>query len=253
MGFKIDFHIKSDIGTQRSRNEDHFGIIDKQHLCLIADGMGGQLAGDIASHLAIDTIFNYFEKAASNCKKKPNFKTDEDVIKKAIQYANYEVFNRGSGNLNLRDMGTTVVASWFRSDYAVLASVGDSRIYLLRDNQLFQRTTDHSWVGELVKRRLLPASEAVNHPLRNIITRAIGIEKKVIVDAFKEELLDGDIFLLCTDGLTDYVEDFRIKEIIMDNLNDLDAGIAKLIETANFIAGADNITIALISVKKIRS
>ncbi len=249
MGFEFSFYVKTDIGIQRSRNEDHFGVNDEYNLCLVADGMGGHLGGDIAAKLAIDTIFDFFiSTVESNSKSKYNFEQDKDNVVKALQTANIKVYTQGNTNQNLRDMGTTIVGTWMRDDYAVLASVGDSRIYMLREGKFNQLTNDHSWVAELVSKNLLPTEEAANHPLKNIITRAIGIEKKVSVDTFRQKLNNGDIYLLCTDGLTDYVEDFRIKGILEDNIDNLEVAIQKMIKLANFIAGADNITIAIVKV-----
>ena len=222
MGFEFSFYVKTDIGIQRSRNEDHFGVNDEYKLCLVADGMGGHLGGDIAAKLAIDTIFDFFKSSVdSNFKSKFCFEQDKENVVKALQTANFNVYTKGNTNQNLRDMGTTIVGTWMRDDYAVLASVGDSRIYMLREGDFNQLTKDHSWVAELVSKNLLPLEEAINHPLKNIITRAIGIEKKVAIDTFEQKLYNDDIYLLCTDGLTDYVEDFRIQEILEENIDDL--------------------------------
>ncbi len=254
MGYEFSFYVKTDIGIQRSRNEDHFGINDEYNLCLVADGMGGHLGGDIAAKLAVDTILDFFNSSVdSNSKNKYNFEQDKENVVKALQTANFTVYTKGNTNQNLRDMGTTIVGTWMRDDYAVLASVGDSRIYMLRDGKFNQLTKDHSWVAELVSKNLLPTEEAINHPLKNIITRAIGIEKKVAIDTFEQKLHNGDIYLLCTDGLTDYVEDFRIQEILEENIDDLEVAIQKMIELANFIAGADNITIAIVKVLQVEN
>lgn len=248
MPFRFEFHVKTDVGTQRTRNEDSYLIASEFALSVVADGMGGHVGGDIASDLATSTIREHFDTEFERNRKKSNRRRDGDFLRKAISLANHRVYTEGSTNDELRDMGTTIVVAWFREDYVVAGSVGDSRIYRIRDHKITQVSVDHSWVGELRRRRLISDEEAQHHPLKNIITRALGMDKKVVVDIFLEDLKAGDIYLLCTDGLTDFVEDSRIRDIIEDNRDDLSRACEKLIEMANFIAGADNTTIAITEV-----
>lgn len=245
MPFRFEFHVKTDVGTQRTRNEDSYLIADEYALSVVADGMGGHVGGDVASELATSAIREFFDTEFERNKKRSNRRRDGDFLRKAISLANSRVFEEGSANEDLRDMGTTIVVAWFRGDYVVAGSVGDSRIYRIRQGKLTQVTVDHSWVGELRRRRLISEEEAQNHPLKNIITRALGMDRKVVVDIFLEDLQADDIYVLCTDGLTDFVDDTRIRQIVEENLDDLSKACDKLIEMANFIAGADNITVAL--------
>lgn len=251
MPFRVEFHVKTDVGIQRSRNEDSYLVDNEHRLCVVADGMGGHLGGDIASELATTTLREFFHiELTGNAKpRKQNPKSDSDLLKRAIGLANTNVFEQGNTNEHLRDMGTTLVAAWFREDHVIYASVGDSRIYRLRDDELKQVSVDHSWVGELLRRRLITEVEAANHPLKNIITRALGMDRKVVVDTFIDEIEADDLYLLCTDGLTDFVDDNRLREMLVEHGGDLKLCAEKLIDLANFIAGADNTTVGLARVR----
>ena len=251
MAFRVEFHAKTDVGTQRTRNEDSYLIAGDFGLNVVADGMGGHLGGDIASDLATSTIRSHFQDGWEKANRRASRRRDSDFLRKAIAAANLAVFEKGNANEDLRDMGTTVVAAWFRHRYVVAGSVGDSRIYRLRGDVFSQITIDHSWVGELRRRRLISEEEAAHHPLKNIITRALGMDRKVNVDIFLEDLQDGDIYILCTDGLTDFVDDARIAEIMIRHREDFTAACNKLIELANFMAGADNITVGLCRVVEV--
>ena len=244
MPFRFEFHVKTDVGTQRTRNEDSYLIHEPFALQVVADGMGGHVGGDVASDLATQTILRSFERNVS-VGAKPHRRKDGDLLKRAIQEANAEVFTEGSNDPDLRDMGTTVVVAWFRDEFVVLGSVGDSRIYRLRKGAFEQLTTDHSWVGELMRRRLISPDEAAHHPLKNIITRALGMDKKVNIDIHHEDLQEEDLFLLCTDGLTDFVDEPQIAEVLEAHRTDLPAACDVLVEMANTAAGADNVTVGI--------
>ncbi|MGE3852221.1 MAG: Stp1/IreP family PP2C-type Ser/Thr phosphatase [Planctomycetota bacterium] len=239
------------MGTQRTRNEDSYLIAGDYALNVVADGMGGHLGGDIASNLATATIKQHFHDGFEKANRRSSRRRDSDFLRKAIAAANVAVFDKGNANEDLRDMGTTIVAAWFRHNYVVAGSVGDSRIYRLRGDVFSQVTIDHSWVGELRRRRLISEEEAAHHPLKNIITRALGMDRKVNVDIFLEDLQDGDVYILCTDGLTDFVDDSRIADIMKRHREDFQTACDKLIELANFMAGADNITVGLCRVVEV--
>lgn len=250
MGFRVEFRVKTDVGIQRSRNEDSYFTSEDYRLMVVADGMGGHLGGDIASRLSTTILQEVFDtELADHRTRKQSRKRDGDFLKKAIQKANTVVFNKGNTEDHLQDMGTTVVATWFRQNYLVIASVGDSRVYRIRDGVMTQLTIDHSWVGELLRRKLITQADALNHPLKNIITRALGMDKKVSVDIAFDEMRSGDRYLACTDGLTDFVDDERILDIINET-DDMDEICERLIEIANFIAGADNITVGIARVTR---
>jgi PPM family protein phosphatase len=236
----------TDVGLQRKNNEDACTAVEDVGLCVVADGMGGHLGGEIASTIAIETMTEAFkerQKSGSDERK------DADLLTRSIKGANKEIYRRGNSDAALKNMGTTVVATVFHNDYIVTACVGDSRIYRLRDGKFEQVTEDHSWVGELRKKNLISEVDARSHPLKNIITRALGMEPGVEVDVKWEKAQPGDIYLLCTDGLTDLVTDEDIKEHLERPGMSLEAIAQGLIDAANAAGGTDNITIGICKVE----
>lgn len=236
----------TDVGLQRKNNEDSCAVLEGAGLCVVADGMGGHLGGEIASNIAIESVTDAFKERPGNGQDE---RKDAELLTKCIKSANKEIYRRGNADAALKNMGTTIVASVLSGDYIVTANVGDSRIYRVRDKKLQQVTEDHSWVGELRKKNLISEEDARSHPLKNIITRALGMEPTVEVDVKWEKAKSGDIYLLCTDGLTDLVPDSEISEKLLAGGDDL-AGIAQaLIEAANAAGGTDNITVGLCRVE----
>jgi PPM family protein phosphatase len=232
----------TDVGLQRKNNEDSCAAIEEAGLCVVADGMGGHLGGEIASGIAIESVTEAFkarERGASDERK------DAELLSDSIRAANKEIYKRGNADSALKNMGTTIVAAVFDQDYIVCANVGDSRIYRLRQGKLEQLTEDHSWVGELRKKNLISEEDARSHPLKNIITRALGMEPSVEVDVRWEKIKAGDIYLLCTDGLTDLVPDGELLPHLQAAGVSLSEIAAKLIGAANDSGGTDNITLGL--------
>lgn len=245
VGLLLDIVAASDVGLQRSNNEDAFLVLEAEKLCVVADGMGGHLGGEVASSMVTEILREAFTAPPAE------YEAVEVILERllgAIQLANREIYNRGNSDPRLRNMGTTVVSTLFHGTKVIFASVGDSRIYRLRDGVLKQITEDHSWVGELRKKNLISEEDARNHPLKNIITRALGMEEDVDVDGTWEETQSGDVYLLCTDGLTDLVEDGQIQETLKRLVNDLDEAVNALLDCANDEGGADNITVGLCKV-----
>ena len=230
----------SDVGLQRTNNEDSYLVLDSQRLAVVADGMGGHLGGEVASRMVTSAISEQFHVSDGG-----SLQQTQDTLVATIESANSAIFKRGNADSRLRNMGTTVVAAQFSPSRVVYASVGDSRIYRYHDGRLRQTTEDHSWVGELRKKNLISEEDARNHPLKNIITRALGMESTVLVDANVADALPGDIFLLCSDGLTDLVLDSEIARIMGLHKDNLQAMASALIETANDLGGIDNITVLL--------
>lgn len=235
----------TDVGLQRKNNEDSCAVVDEAGLCVVADGMGGHLGGEIASNIAIGTVTDAFKERPGEDQDE---RKDAELLTKCIKNANKEIYKRGNSDAALKNMGTTIVASVLRGDYIVTANVGDSRIYRIRDGKFEQLTEDHSWVGELRKKNLISEEDARSHPLKNIITRALGMEPTVEVDVKWEKAKSGDLYLLCTDGLTDLVPDGEIFEIMKKHVDDLDAMVKALIDTANAGGGTDNVTVGLCKV-----
>ncbi|MCL2740079.1 MAG: Stp1/IreP family PP2C-type Ser/Thr phosphatase [Oscillospiraceae bacterium] len=217
----------SDIGNKRKENQDAFYIDAQNRYAVIADGMGGEAAGEIASNAVISAIKTKLDKRAP--------------LKEAIQFANEMVFEMAEGEFE--GMGSTVVIVGFDKKLAQIASVGDSRAYLLRGDDLKQITTDHSMVNTLLKIGKITENQIANHPQKNLLTRAIGTDKKIDIDTFELELAKGDMLLLCTDGLTNAIADYEIKEL-------LKAGNTpeQLCKLASKRSGKDNCTVIVASV-----
>ena len=232
----------TDVGQKRKMNQDYvFASADPvgnlPNLFVVADGMGGHNAGDYASSHAVGIVVEEIREDADFNPVK--------VIRHAIESANTEIITQAQKDEKLRGMGTTMVAATIVGHYAYVANVGDSRLYVAGE-QIQQITKDHSLVQEMVRMGELNAEEARNHPDKNIITRALGAERTVDVDFFDLKLEPGNVVLMCSDGLSNMVEDERIGEIISDTDRDLQERGQALISEANRNGGKDNIAIVLI-------
>jgi protein phosphatase len=241
------------VGRQRQHNEDTFLVRESAGLYLVADGMGGHAAGEIASRIAAESVSEFIEHTESEDGTWP-YAYDETTTRAtnrltaALKVANTRVLEAMRKDSRLRGMGTTVVACLVDGDIASVAHVGDSRAYLIRDGELSRITDDHSWVFEQVQAGMISADEAERHPLRNVITRALGGALTVVPDASEISLKAGDIFILCSDGLTGMVPEDDILRIVLANEGDLEKACEGLIERANERGGYDNITTVLVQV-----
>lgn len=235
---------KTDIGKVRSINQDAFYINSLSNgavLAIVCDGMGGASAGDIASKTAVEIISQYVLNAYSQSM------TSDDIIKlldNAINSANLDVFDLSQKDEKLHGMGTTVVVAVIVNSQAIICNIGDSRAYLINDT-ITQITRDHSVVQSLIESGKISIEQARNHPEKNIITRALGVEEKVLVDSYCINLNDNDKILLCTDGLSNYVSTDDILNIV--NKNALEKAVELLIKNANHGGGRDNITAAIVA------
>ena len=229
-------------GRKRRRNEDDF-VCDPP-LFAVADGMGGAQAGEVASSLAADAL-----RVNRDVVMDPEATAGEERVAGLIQEANRRVHQRAIDDASASGMGTTMTVALFQPDGAVaIGHVGDSRAYLLRDGKLEQLTDDHSLVAELVRRGELSPQEAEVHPQRSVITRALGTDPDVDVDTFTVRAQVGDVFLLCSDGLTTMVDVETISRIVDQNRRDLHAAARALIREANQRGGDDNITAVMFEV-----
>jgi serine/threonine protein phosphatase PrpC len=238
------------VGRQRQHNEDSFLVEDTARLFLVADGMGGHAAGEIASRIAVDSISEFILHTKEDDGTWPHaydeqFKRSTNRLMAAVRMANTRVLEAMRKDARLRGMGTTVVAAIADGDVMSFAHVGDSRAYLIRDNALTRITNDHSWVFEQVQAGMLTEAEAEKHPLRNVITRALGGALQVNPDASEIQAKPGDMFLLCSDGLTGMVPEDEILRIVTENADPVVA-CQKLIDDANERGGLDNITAILV-------
>ena len=238
-------HSKTDIGLVRKSNQDF--VINKIFSndiawSIVCDGMGGAKGGDIASKIAATEISEFLETSLDK-------ETSDDIRQlhlEAIKYANKVIFQSASENEELEGMGTTVVVSMVHGGYLHTSHVGDSRAYLIREGAIKQLTVDHSVVQEMVKKGEITENEAQKHPRKNLITKALGVDKTVTCDYTRKKIQKNDIIMLCTDGLTNYIDAEKIKKVLLEN--DLKNAIDILVNQANNLGGSDNITVSVIEI-----
>ena len=237
----------SDIGKCRKNNEDAYyisaGEDPAENLYLVADGMGGCNAGEVASSSAIEAFLAYFWKEMQHADSEDVL----DLMTGAMTAANREVYNKSNSAREFAEMGTTIVAAAVREDKLYVAHVGDSRAYLFRKKEMHPLTTDHSYVMELVKMGNITKEEAATHPKRNVITRAIGIRNTVETDTTIHSVKKGDIILLCSDGLSGMLKDEEMAKIL-NKRTTLERKAAILVEEANKQGGHDNISLILVEI-----
>ena len=240
---------KSHIGLVRQMNQDSFAVHSEfrpLHFVVVADGMGGASAGEVASKLAIDVVSRFVEQALQTHQA-----DEEEVLREAVYVANRKIWETAKGTEDYAGMGTTVVAALFDSSKVTFAHVGDSRGYLYSFNELQQVTRDHSLVAELVRRGQLTEEEALHHPQRNIVTRSLGTSELNHPDVAHVNWQDGDVLLLCTDGLTNLVAAVELREhaakLSPASTNaELESVADDLIQLALERGGSDNITVILV-------
>lgn len=227
------------IGMKRTNNEDAIYVNEQNHLYLVADGMGGCNAGEVASNTAISAFVEAMEQSQAT--------EILDKMMESILDCNRKVFEKSKQKAEYTDMGTTLVAAVIENNKIFVVHVGDSRAYIFRQNNLRQITTDHSYVMELVKSGSITREEAERHPKKNIITRAVGIRDDVEADIIIEDILEGDKVLLCTDGLSNMVSKNEIIEILVQTYP-TEEKVQKLVHLANEKGGLDNISLILIEI-----
>jgi len=223
---------RTDIGKVRSSNQD--ALVEGKMLWGVADGMGGHNGGETASAGARDGVLTLLEG------KQPSL----DGLRTSIQTVNHHLFMQQKENEQLTGMGTTLTMLWFSDNYVYIGHVGDSRAYLLRDGKLTQVTRDHSLVAELVRSGHLTSKQAEKHPMRNVITRAVGTEETIDVDLCVKDRCKGDIWLICSDGLYGQVGDHSLEAILSMNTPDVAADL--LLESALSSGGSDNISLIVL-------
>ncbi|MFL2760554.1 MAG: Stp1/IreP family PP2C-type Ser/Thr phosphatase [Dehalococcoidia bacterium] len=245
--FSVDLGAGSDVGSVREQNEDAFHTLlgtgsDKElfdALLIVADGMGGHAAGEVASEMAVTNLPKHLVEAISSADDHEDL---AEILSESVRKTNRDIFDKSKED-DTRGMGTTLTVGMVVEDEFIYAHVGDSRGYLLREGSIEQFTTDHSWVGEQVALGILTEEQAENHPRRNIITRAMGLDSTVEVDSGSVKLLLLDQILLCSDGLHGLVKSEDIVEIC--NEEDPEDAFQSLIDMANGRGGHDNITVVI--------
>jgi len=241
----MKFAACSDIGNVRKENEDSFYIPnpeDEIKLFLAADGIGGQSHGKFASMMTIEEIIKFFIKNYNQ------YNDYASLIVDAIKYANGSVLDLANSRQEFSGMGTTLVSALINDDKLFLSNAGDSRCYIIRKGIISQLTVDNSYVQYLLEQGAISTEEAHNHPQRNLITKAVGLEKDIDIDAECIKLYPKDILLLCTDGLTSMLSDEEILHIILKKKGNMEQGAESLVKKAKDNGGTDNITAILVEV-----
>lgn len=231
------------VGMRRQANEDRYAIVPELGLYLVADGMGGHKAGQVASHLAAEAAIRAVDALQGASVSLA------ERLRHAVACANREIFTAAQAKPELSGMGTTFVGMLFGGERLALAHVGDSRAYLLRRGRLRGLTDDHSIVAELLRRHEISEADAREHPHRHVLTRALGIRPRTEPDLAEMTPQEGDVMILCSDGLTTHVGDDEIAERLGDEV-DLEAAASGLVDAANHAGGLDNITVLLVRYEK---
>ncbi len=234
----VDFVKRTDTGRQRRGNED--SSLARPPLFVVADGMGGAQAGEVASRIAVEVFEHQLADSG----------TPEERLVECVQEANHQIYQRSRAEHERAGMGTTLTAAYLGDAQVAIAHVGDSRAYLFRDGDLTRLTQDHSLVDELLRRGKLTEEQAAEHPQRSIITRALGPEPEVEVDRSTYSVRAGDVLLLCSDGLTSMISEQRIAEILRST-ESLERAADQLIDEANAAGGRDNITVVLFRLEEV--
>jgi PPM family protein phosphatase len=243
---------RSDVGRKRKGNEDAHSVDPRHNLFVVADGMGGHAAGEVASRIAVDSIAEFVALTAGNEEITWPFGLDDTIsydgnrLKTAIRHANRRVLEATHEKAELEGMATTVAAVLVDGDVANLAHVGDSRIYLWSGGEITLLTSDHSWVNEQIQTGVISPEQARSHPLRNVVTRALGGRSDLLVDVQSRRMEGGEVLLLCSDGLTTMIADDEIARILEESGGDVSRAADALVDAANERGGEDNITVILL-------
>ncbi len=243
------------VGRVREHNEDNFCIEEGHNIFVVADGMGGHAAGEVASKIAVETVVDFLrnmdEDATWPFDSKPDLSFEGNKLATAIRMGNRRVAKAVEENSAYMGMGTTLISLFIKGKTAYIGHVGDSRAYLIREGNLDCLTMDHSWINSQLQAGAITAEMARKHPLRNVITRALGSDEDVAVDIIEKPLRKGDMYLLCSDGLNSMLSDEDILDIIMKNQNDVRAASSQLIDSANNKGGEDNTTVILVKINEL--
>ncbi len=252
---KLEIANISDVGKRRPHNEDSTLSDADLGLIILADGMGGYKAGEVASAIAVTSIHEAVkagleEHPAGGRAASDNARSHyANVVRKAIIHSNSEIYNAALNDPQCQGMGTTIIAVLFHNNAVSIGHVGDSRVYRMRNNLFRQITTDHSLIQELIDRGLYTPEEAAKNTPRNLVTRALGIDREVKVDVIEEAVLPGDVYLLCSDGLNDMVDDEEIHLTLSKYSANLVQAAEELVRLANTKGGRDNTSVVLIRVR----
>ncbi len=253
---KYAFYGKTDVGMKRSHNEDAFFFDEEHGLAIVADGMGGHAAGEVAAGVAIEIISDFIKTMDKGgeitwpFEYNNEFSFEANLLITAINLANDKILKMVEENNKLKGMGTTVVCGLFKEDKVTIAHIGDSRAYFFRNGELSLITEDHSWVVDQLRKGILTEEQARAHPFKNVVTQALGSGDKLVVDIDEVVIEKGDIFLFCSDGLNSMLAFESLQKIFSDHSNDLKTLTEKLVEEANLAGGEDNITVITVKAQE---
>ena len=239
-----EFAALSDTGRVRANNEDAIAFDPALGLAILADGMGGYNGGEVASGMAIALLQASFGRWLAHAGPQANGRSIRRALQNGVDEANLAILEAGVANVQLQGMGTTLVLAVFGTDRVVVGHIGDSRCYRMRGNELELLTRDHSLLQEQMDAGVLTPDQAALSPHRNLVTRALGIERQVGLEMHEHDFQDGDVFLLCSDGLSEMVPAEHICTILLQNL-DLSQKATLLVSRANDNGGRDNISVVL--------
>jgi protein phosphatase len=245
---------RTDIGRKRAHNEDCLGIYEALGLFVVADGMGGHAAGEVASQAAVDILHRFINETEGKDAidwpiiPDPELSTSANRLVAGITLANQDIYRRAQERAEQKGMGTTIVAVLAEGDRVHIAHVGDSRVYLFTGGGIVRLTPDHSYVEDLILSGVITQEQARVHPLRNIITRALGTKPTVAVDMTSRDARPGEIYVLCSDGLSGMLTDAEMAGIIGGAAGDIRTAADELIRQANEKGGEDNITVVLMQI-----
>ncbi len=236
----------TDTGLRREYNQDHIGFDQELGIAVLADGMGGHKAGEVAAHMAVKFVLEKLRKFVLQ-ENSVSITGSQllEFVSNTISSSNTEIYSAQEAEQAYKGMGTTIVATVVMGSQVYVGHVGDSRLYLYRSRTLQRLTKDHSLVQDLIDRGFYTEREARSANVGHVVTRALGTRPEVEVEANEEQLQAYDLLLLCSDGLTDMVSDWQIAEIIDENIADLEIAAKKLIALANHYGGKDNISVIL--------
>jgi len=248
----LEAYGQTDVGRRRKLNEDNFLVSKEPGLFAVCDGMGGHNAGEVASKMAIETLQAFIEK--SHREKEitwpygldVNLSFDGNRLKTAVKLANKKVFRAADNREDYAGMGTTAVAALVSENVLTVGSAGDSRCYLVRGGKLTQLTRDDSWVSAALGEGILNSDEIERHPLRNVITKAVGAKETIELDVVEQKLENGDVALICSDGLHAMLRNDQILATLTPFPPTLEEAAGKLIDAANEAGGKDNVSVVLL-------
>jgi PPM family protein phosphatase len=250
---KLRYAGNTNVGKKRKHNEDNFVMVPEHNMFVVADGMGGHNAGEVASEITVRTMASFFKESIPDKDYTWPFKGDAAETEETnrlvagVKLSNLRIYEAQASDIQKKGMGTTVVALAFDTDHAVTGHAGDSRVYRIRGEEILQVTEDHSLLNNYKKIAKLTEEEIENFPHKNVIVRALGMKADVDVEVNRLPLEPGDIYLLCSDGLTGEVTDQDLLDTVSEHRDDLDAAVESLIQQACDNGGRDNVTLIIAS------